>query len=475
MRFRPVCVAACLAAGIAGAAPGALAGAAGAGPAGPTPSSPAPTSEANRILVRVPGEPGIRLEEALRRWIDSRGAPATDSITPAACRRFLDLLADEAALSDAARRAGLPWTPQDSLGHAQLLDRLVMRAALDSVLEDTRRAAPGAGGDPDSLGVATRERVVAGLAVRYDADVASRVAAAFRALPRPVADSTLTAQVRMLGEVPRLDSEDSTRVLARSNVGDVLAREVVEAWSRISVAYRPRIETEEHVRNLAENLLFERSLRAAAANARLGERPEIRRALEAHASSVALSQYLDREVLTRVTPDSTAARRWFDTHRGDWTLPLRVRGIRLTLSDRTAANRMLAPLRDPAQAESLLARAKRRGIDYTFEVSAASDSVLFHRAIPAGPGALLGPVEEKGAWWVARVGEVVPGRALAYEEVREAAGQRWYAFEVERRTLTLAARLRHASGISPAPGATEAFERALREITPPAASDVSGR
>src|SRR5436190_12352464 len=89
------------------------------------------------VLVRVDGR-GISRSFAVRRWRELHRAAADDSITPAALQEFLDLLTDEAVLAEAAGREAAPWSPADSSAHQALRDRLVLTAALDSVLAATR-------------------------------------------------------------------------------------------------------------------------------------------------------------------------------------------------------------------------------------------------------------------------------------------------------------------------------------------------
>ena len=475
--IRPVWVIACLACGLPGAAAERPAHDAApvlqAPPSGSARTTTPPA--ARRVLVRVRDGAGVTLDDALHQWVETRGAPVPDSITPAACRRFLDLLAGQVALTEAARRAALPWTPEDSSAHVQLRDRLVMRAALDSVLEDTRRAAAAPAVDPESLGVLARERVVAGLAVRFEDDALSRLAEEFRALPPPVPDSGLLGQIRALEQAPRLGAGDSARVLARSNEGDVLASEVVHAWAQLPITYRPRVETAEQVRDLAENLLFERVLRSTAARARLAERPEIRRALADHARSSALSRYLDREVLSAIAPDSAAMRAYYAQHRDDWSVPLRVRGIRLFLSDHPTAARLAMRWQDAAAAETLAALTLRSGVDYGFEVSAASDSSLYRLAMAAGPGAVVGPVSQGDSWWVARIREVVPGRIRRFDEVRGEVAERWFADEAGRRTRALASWLRRSGHVALVPDAERVLRDALRGMTRASGPDVNAR
>ena len=125
---------------------------------------------------------------------------------------------------------------------------------------------------------------------------------------------------------------------------------------------------------------------------------------------------------------------------------------------------MGALLADAAQAETLAVRAARGGANYRFEVSEAGDSALFRRAMRAGAGSIVGPVAQDGAWWVARVTEVLPGRSRSLAETRVEVARRCESLEAERRLRLLAGRLRQTMSVESSPGAAERLREALREM-----------
>jgi hypothetical protein len=91
-------------------------------------------------------------------------------------------------------------------------------------------------------------------------------------------------------------------------------------------------------------------------------------------------------------------------------------------------------LANAAEAESLAAGARRAGTEWSADLGAEEDSVLFARALGAGTGAVLGPEENADGWAVARVVAVLPGRGRSFAEVRDLVGRRWYGEEGERWT-----------------------------------------
>jgi hypothetical protein len=127
-------------------------------------------------------------------------------------------------------------------------------------------------------------------------------------------------------------------------------------------------------------------------------------------------------------------------------LPTRVRLVRVVLQNRAEASAMALRLANAAQAESLAAGARRAGVEWSVDLSAAEDSVLFARALSEGSGTVLGPDEIAGGWAVARVIAVLPGRGRSFAEVRDLVGRRWYGEEGERLMRALAASARAACG-----------------------------
>jgi len=395
----------------------------------------------------------------LRAW--SRTAPPTrpDSLTPAGARGFLELLLDKEALALMAARERWAWTAPESAAFEALRDRLVVRAMLDSALAE---AAAGLGAGSDSLdrqtlGIAARDRAMARIGPVFDDSLLARLARAFAALERPTSDSSLSAQLRMLAAGPRVDPADTGRVVARSRAGDYGVSDLLAAWTRLSPLYRPRVETAEQVRELAMNGLFERELRRAGRARRLDRRPDLAAELESRRELNDVSHLIAREVHAGNTADSLTLLRFHRSTEREWTLPTRVRLVRMVLETRSGAEAMAQRLRDAAEAESLAARARRSGLEWAIDLSAESDSALFARALRTGTGTVLGPDEAAGGWAVARVVAVLPGRVRPFGEVRDLVRRRWQEEQAERLTRALAARARRGLRLAVNEAALEAL------------------
>jgi hypothetical protein len=380
-----------------------------------------------------------------------------DTLTPQEARRFLERLVDREAVAEAALAEPRAWTAAESARFRVVRDRLMMGAALDSVLRATLAERRAAGdslpeGDRETalerLGPALRDSSVRRLGATFDEPLLERLAAAWQALPRPSPDSSLAAQLRMLEALPRIRAADSAAVIARSSLGDYRVGDLLEAWRRLSPAYRPRIESVSELRDLVRNGLFERMLRRDAEQRSLDRRDDIAAALARESERIAVERYLEREVLERTRTDSLTLHRFFQEHREDWAIPMRVRVVRLAFDDRAAAERMAVQLRDPAEAESLEARALRLDLDLVAEVTAASDSALFAAALRAGTGAVIGPEHRDGSWRVARVMAVLPGRPARFDEVRAPVERRWFEQEGRRLFDELCARLRKGTRVT---------------------------
>lgn len=380
-----------------------------------------------------------------RGWVQVGPPARPDSLTPQSARRFLDLLIDKEALAERALRETWHWTPLESTQVAALRDRVMMLTALDSALAlaaATRVAHGEPALDAEPLGVAVRESTVARLQVSYEEAALARLASAFAALPLPSPDSSIGSQLRARGTMPVVAPDDSALVLARSAVGPYPLVDVLDAWRKLNPVYRPRIETREQVRDLVENGLFERALRRAAERQRLDRHPRVVEAVERQREYLAAQYFVAREVYRRLPTDSLTLRRYYDRDPQTWTLPTRLEIVRLVLPDRGEAARMAVRLHNAADAETLVARGRRSGVDYTAEITADGDSALFAAALSSGTGTVLGPDSTGGGWEVVRVDALLPAHGRAFDEVRPLVLRAWSDEEGERRLQALLATLR---------------------------------
>ncbi len=392
-------------------------------------------------LAPVGGTRAIPAATLRAEWRLAGPQPGASSLTPEAARQFLDLLVDRELLTLAAARERLAWSPADSAAYAAMRDRLVMRAALQQALAGARAiAVPGT--DETTLGIAARDSLAARWNVAFDTVMVARMVAAWSALPRAVPGAPLAEQLKALNTLPAIDPADLGRAVARSDLGEVRASELLTSWTRLGPAYRPRIDDAAQVRDLVRNAFFERALRAEARRGDLERRPDIAAALAAERERIATAAYVAREVTARIAPDPAAWEREYRADPARGTEPLRARVLRLAAASRGEAQRLGITLRDGAAAESLTVRARRRGIEYVAELSAGDDSAVVARAAALGPGVVIGPDSLAGEWRVARVLAVLPARLRSFPEVRDEIAARWTAAESEKRARALCARLR---------------------------------
>jgi len=423
--------------------------------AGPTAALAAAAARpgADSILAVVTG-PGaaprpITRTQFARAWSQLRPPARPDSLTPDAARRFLDLLIGKETLSLMAERETWTWTSRERYGYEALRDQLVMGTALDSAFAVTRATAGPAADtlDRQALGLLTRDRAVERMGIVWDDSLLARLALAFAALPRPTADSSAAAQLRMLSAAPVVDPADTGRVLARSSEGDYRASDLLASWNRLNPVYRPRVTEAAQVRDLATNGLFERMLRRRAAASGIEQRADVVARLAAERERISVSHLVDRDVYARVPSDSLTLLRFYREHEPDWALPDRVQLLQVVLASRGAADDMALRLRDEVQADSLAMQARRTGARWLREVSAAEDSALYARAAGAGTRTVLGPTPVADGWEVIRVMALMPGRARSYEEAKGLVLKRWYDVEGERRMQELLGRARAAARV----------------------------
>ena len=385
-----------------------------------------------------------------RQWAAVSPPARPDSLDAAGARRFLDLLVDKEVLAERAVRERYAWTPSESTQVANLGDRLVMRVALDSALAGLVRERLARGEpplEPEPLGVALRETTVARLRIVCDAPLLERLAQAFAALSPPSADAALAARAGAGAPLPSFAADDLPREVAQSEVGPYRVAEMRDAWARLDPLYRPRVETADQVRDLVKNGLFQRALRREAERRHLDRHPRVLETLARQREYLAVESYVNHEVFAHIPNDSVTLRREYDRDPSAWTLPARFRVVMLVLPGKPEATRMALTLRDAAQADSLVARGLRQGVDYRAQITAADDSALFSAARRSGTDAVLGPDSTAGGWQVARVGAFSAPRPRGFDEVEAEVAQRWTDAEGERRLVILMASLRRKTRI----------------------------
>jgi hypothetical protein len=380
-----------------------------------------------------------------RGWGQVTPPSRSDSLTPQSARQFLDLLIDKELLGRRATDETWTWTSVESAEVANLRDRTMMRLVLDSTMATVARAR-AAGGEPplsaEALGVVARESTVARLNVTYDELLIQKLARVWGALPKPSADSSIWSRLRVMGQMPVILPTDSVRVVAWSDVGTERVLDLLDAWKKLNPLLRPRVESVDQVRDLVKNGLFERVLRASAERGHVDRHPAVVQAVARQEEFFASQYYVTREVYRAIPTDEATLRRYYDRDPGAWTIPTRLRVVRMVLPERGEAARMAVRLRDAAEADTLVARGARQRVDYTAEISAATDSALFAAAARSGTGTVLGPDSVSAGWQVVRVNAVMPARGRSFDEVKDLVLRAWSDEEGERRMRALLAGLR---------------------------------
>lgn len=419
------------------------------------------------VLVRVDGEPVTRRQ--LRGAAQRFGADP-DSLTPDQTREVLDLLVEQRLLAQRAKRESWIWSAQESLGLEQLRDRLTVQAALDSslaahVAERERSGLPAL--DRDELGTSLRDSTVASWHPVWNEDLLVRLYRAWLALPRPTGEMSVMEQIRLAGSLPIVSAEDSAAVLVTTDVGAMIAGEVLDEWRRLNPLFRPRVEEVEPMRDIVKNALFERELRRIAVRDRLELRPEIAAALAERREYMSIQHFVQREVYEDLPRDSVTLRRHFESKSDYWRLPAQARVFQLVVPTREGAQQLLTQLRSAADVETLVVRAGRRGRDFMRVVDPHTDSTTFALARRLGVGALAGPdslpfdsATRSGGWRVLRVMEVQEARPRTFEEAFVLVQKDWVDVEAERRMRALLQRLRREVRVEPRPDAGRRAARA---------------
>lgn len=434
--------------------------------AGPLPATAAVArpEPGDSVLARIGARRQVTVGDFRRSWDALQPPERPDSLTPETAREFLDLLAGKEALAERALRTPWVWTRRESLRYDALRDQLTLRAALAPHLDRARDSLRRAGlpADDGAAGVAARDRFVASLRPDFDPAVLARLAAAFRALPKPTADSGLFGQLRTLAVLPRIAPADSALRVATTARGPFRAGNLLAWWANVNPALRPRVETAEQVRELAANALFERQLRREAAEGALERRPDIVAALAREREAIAVEHEVEREVYETLPLDSTTLRRFFESQRARWGLPTRVRVVRLEMESRAEAERMGARLRDRAEVERLIGEPLPDALPnlatpprtrFVYDVIERDEPRFYREALRAGPGVVIGPDSTARGWSVARIVGVIPARLRTWQEARAFVAHDWQNEEGERRMRALLERARRETTVRVNPAA----------------------
>ena len=427
----------------------ALAGAAWAA----TPSSRArgPAGLPDSVLARIDANRQITVREFRNAWSGVQPPTRPDSLTPETAREFLNLLVDKELLGARAIREALPWSQRESLSFHAFRDQVTLKDRLDSLLAGESRARVAAGqpaGNPQELGVAVRETTMLRIHARFDELLASRLALRWAAIPKPNSDSSMMAQIRMMGEMPRVEAADTAKVIAWSDEGNVRTSQLLDSWRQTDPFARPRVEKSDQIRDLAKNVLFERWLRRTATDMKLDRRPDLARQVERRREYQSVNRLVARDVDGRLKTDSTTMRAWYEKNVDEYRLPDIVDLTELVLPTRASASTMYALLYDPVKAESLLVQGRRTGADYHVQVTLESDSVTFRAAQRLGRGAMLGPDSTARGWRVARITGLQPARRRTFAEARQLVEHHYREVEGERLMRDLLVRLRKESPVT---------------------------
>jgi hypothetical protein len=205
------------------------------------------------------------------------------------------------------------------------------------------------------------------------------------------------------------------------------------------------------------NSLFERQIRAAAANPELAKRPEVAAVIADRIEYHSVASYLQRELVLGIPTDSVTLLKHYRANIPDFDRPARAVLIALTLADQRGADSLARLFRVAGEAVSLAFRAQRGGVNYTLAVTEAGDSLLFRSAQKAGAGRVLGPENVEGGWRVIKVMSLDPRTPQPFAAVRADVQRSWYEFESERRIRKRLEDLKRAARI-------EYNDKALREL-----------
>ncbi len=385
-------------------------------------------------------------------------------LTPDVRAQVLDLLLQKKLLSHQAAKLGRAWTREDSVNYRGLVDRLTLRAALDSALAEQGYAIATRGDSvPDRtvLGIMVRDSAMARLQPAYDEALIGRLAAAFAALPKPVPSMSIPEQIEARLRLPEISAEDSAKTLVNAGKWSYTAGQLLRDFEKLNRAYRPAIHNAGDIRDAVNNIVYENMLRENVVKQDLEHRPSIAALLAQRAEYLDAQSYVRRAAYDKVAIDSATVRRhfekhprWFDT----WASAEICRGVFPT---RASADSFAKVLAVPGMADSLVKERMESGIAYGTYLTEDADTLLFSRLRRARVGGIVGPDETVDGWRVFRVMKIVPRRPRSFEEARDIVIGDWYQRDGDRRVRELMREMAAGSLV-------QVNESAMAKFGPPA-------
>ncbi len=404
----------------------------------PVPRPVGPSLLPDSVLVRIDGREDVSRRRFVRAVRLLGGDP--DSLTPLDRDRFLELVLEQRVLAAYSTRTQLQWDHADSVRFMAERDNILLRAALSDEftrIEDRRRSLGQPDLDEDAMGVAARESLMVELKPVYDGELLKTVGSYFAELPESTPDMSPMQQIALTKQSPNIPAADTSKVLAKSRLGDFTVAQLLADWTRLSSIYRPHVRDDEGVRALVQNSLFERLIRQAAEQPALARRPEVASVIADRMEYHGVSNVLQHEVVERIPTDSLTLLAHYQKHVSDFDRPARAVLVLLNLDNQRAADSLARLFAVPGEAESLAFRAQRGGVHYTLEVTAASDSALYAEALRIGAGGVSGAQKGDAGWRLYKVMSVEPRAAQPFVQVRPQVERSWYEFESERRVREL--------------------------------------
>ena len=367
------------------------------------------------------------------------------ALTPQLRVQVLDLLLQKRILSSRALRDPRSWTHSDSVNYNGLLDNLTLKAALDSAEADLGFRFASHGDtipNREALGIMLRDSAVAALKPVYDEAMLGQLARAFVEQHKTTKNMSIVDQMRVQMAVPTVSAADSARELIHTAAwGSYSAGELLRDFGHLNPSYRPRVETADQVRDVANSVVYEKILRDAAVKQDLVHRPAIAAQLAERAEFLDVQSYVRRNAYDLVPVDSVTLRKHFDRHPrwfDTWARAQIVRGI---FDSRAEADSFAHALALPGEADSLALKTMPSGMHYATYLTEDADTALFTRLERAGTRTVLGPDETVDGWRVIRATSIEPRRPRTFEQTHDMVLNDWYQRDGDRRVRELMQKL----------------------------------
>ena len=285
-------------------------------------------------------------------------------------------------------------------------------------------------------GHAVRDLVRAQIGMTYDSTAIAWAASHFTPARVMDRDERGVANFQFDPNVPEFGPQDTSRVLARYRDGVLTLGRFLHLYTDIQPLTRPNIDSPPAFRDQVDAFVFEPYMAQVARERGLAKDSAVVAQIENKREQIMVEHLYSDSVLSRVSIDSDARRKYYKAHPADFTTYPSVRYAALWADSKDKADQYAARLKggesaaDIIHADSLLG-VQRGAIQTRSQNEHGPFQKLIFEELRPGQVSVEGP-DKEGHYTIIQSLEFLPGRLLSYEEAAGYIDDTLQGLEAER-------------------------------------------